>query len=64
MEPKDPGLALLESLAGKFKNLAYQAKDIDQCAAEPIANCGAVQPFSLVLAVHQERLTVEAYSDN
>ena len=64
MEPKALGPALLESLADKFKNLAYQASDIDQCAAEPIANCGAIQPFSLLLAVHQDRLSVEAYSDN
>jgi light-regulated signal transduction histidine kinase (bacteriophytochrome) len=40
-----------EALERKFEHLAYQARDIDDCAMEPIARCGAIQLFGLLMVV-------------
>ncbi|WP_295401765.1 EAL domain-containing protein [uncultured Thiocystis sp.] len=55
-------------ISGKFgeslANLSAASFDFSQCDAEPIATCGAIQPFGCLLVVDPETLRIAACSAN
>lgn len=55
---------LWRKIQSKSENLSYRLSELGECATEPIAFCGAIQPFGLLVVTNSEKLIIEALSAN
>ncbi|MBC7458828.1 MAG: hypothetical protein H7235_11145, partial [Bdellovibrionaceae bacterium] len=55
---------LKDSLEKKSQNLAYNVTELNDCSLEPIAFCGAIQPFGLLIVFNFSNHLIEAVSAN
>ena len=65
-DPKlsEPGTSPDKPRGMDFGNLAYSLRDFIDCASEPLAFCGAIQPFGLLIAARSDDLVIQAVSAN
>lgn len=65
-DPKlsEPGTSPDKPRGMNFGNLAYSLRDFSDCASEPLAFCGAIQPFGLLIAASFDDLVIQAVSAN